>query len=308
MIHYIQVTNHLGETLDIEMTRPEKSGLVIKDISGLGPSKATINVTKLATKDGGTYNSANIEARNIVLKLGCYRKEGDKSFTIEDARQLTYKYFPVKRKITFIIKTDNRHVKTEGYVESNEVSIFSENEESNVSIICPDPFFYEVDSSSDDKGFTGIISNFEFPFSNKSLTEKLLKFGTIRKHNPQAIYYNGEYKIGLTIRMHAKGEIVNPRLINTTTNETMSINTEEIKNLTGKGFVAGDEIIINTRKGAKSVLLFRNGEVINILSSLVSYQTWFTLEKGENMFTYDTESGGSDVIIRYSWETAYEGV
>lgn len=307
MIEYIEVINHLGESLTIEMSRPERSGLFIKNISGLSPSKANIITTKTATKDGEVFNSAFIDKRNITLNLACHYKEGE-DFTIEDARLLTYKYFPVKRNITLRIKTDNRYVKTSCYVESNEVPIFSQQEESSISLICPDPFFYEVDGETDKERYTGMEHVFKFPFSNDSLTEKLIKFGIIKEHIPHTIYYSGEYQIGLTIKIHAKGDIVNPRLINTKTNETMAINTQEIVNITGKGFSAGDDIIINTRKGSKSVILYRNGQVYNILGSLVSYKTWFTLDKGENVFTYDSESGGSDVVVEYSWETAYEGI
>ena len=63
------VTNYLGESLEMELARPEVSGLAITDIEGLGPVKATINTSEIATGDGALYNSAKLETRNIVMTL-----------------------------------------------------------------------------------------------------------------------------------------------------------------------------------------------------------------------------------------------
>lgn len=69
MIKKVIVTNYLGESLEMELARPEVSGLAITDIEGLGPVKATINTSEIATGDGALYNSAKLETRNIVMTL-----------------------------------------------------------------------------------------------------------------------------------------------------------------------------------------------------------------------------------------------
>ena len=143
MIKSLKVTNHLGESLVLELMRPEKSGLIVREISGLGPSKATINTSDVATMDGSVYNSSRRENRNIVLDLMMYPFP-----TIEDSRLLTYRYFPIKKQVRLEIETDNLNVHTYGYVESNEPDIFSEEESTQISIICPDPNFYDVVKTS----------------------------------------------------------------------------------------------------------------------------------------------------------------
>ena len=93
MIKSVAVTNYLGETLKMELARPEESGFAITKIKGLGPQKSTINMTEISTSDGGNINSSRRSARNIVLTLDfsfySYRYN-----SIEEARHDTYKYFP----------------------------------------------------------------------------------------------------------------------------------------------------------------------------------------------------------------------
>ena len=45
MIKAVTVTNHLGESLTMDLMQPEGSGFTVRSISGLGPVKATVNVT-----------------------------------------------------------------------------------------------------------------------------------------------------------------------------------------------------------------------------------------------------------------------
>ena len=139
MIKAVTVTNNLGESLRMELTNPSSSGLIIREIEGLGPVKATINFTESANIDGAYENSARLETRNIVLSLQFLPKP-----TIEDTRQMTYKYFPVKRNVRLHVETDNRSCYVDGRVESNEPDIFSKEEGCQISILCADPHFYAL--------------------------------------------------------------------------------------------------------------------------------------------------------------------
>ena len=77
----------------------------------------------------------------------------------------SYKYFPTKKKIKFEIVTDKRNCEAYGYVEKNEVNIFSKTEGSVISIICPDPYFYSAEDSLHTTVFYGVENEFEFEFS-----------------------------------------------------------------------------------------------------------------------------------------------
>ena len=157
MIEQLTVINHLGESLVFDLARPELTGLAITNIEGLGPSKANVNTTELATSDGSLFNSVKLNNRNIKFNIVYYEKK-----TIEDSRLISYKYFPIKEEIVLIFKTENREVYISGYVESNEPNIFSKQVSTKISIVCPDPNFYDIEQLT--TNFSNVESKFEFPF------------------------------------------------------------------------------------------------------------------------------------------------
>ena len=306
MINSVTVTNYLGDSIKLELARPELSGFAIKSFEGLGPAKATINTTEVSTNDGALFNSARLNAKDMILKLIF----DDSIESIEDIRQKSYKYFPIKTNVTFLIETDNRTVSIVGYIEDNEPTIFDKkNEGTTISIICPDPYFYSAGKNGiNETVFYGVQAAFEFPFENNSLTEPLLEFGIIMNQTENVITYKGDSKIGIKIFIHAIGEATNITIYNTGTRERMYIDTERLKALTGEGIIAGDTITINTMKGQKGITLLRNGQTTNILNCLNRGCNWFTLAKGDNIFAYTAESGSSNLQFRIENQIIYDGV
>ena len=307
MIHSFAITNYLGDRIKLDLREPEVSGFLIKSITGLGPAKANVNTTEVSTNDGSLFNSARLSQRNIVLDMVFINTVYGES--IEDLRQKSYKYFPLKKNVELTIETDNRYVKTTGYVESNEPNIFSSQEGTQISVICPDPYFYSAGEDGNNvTNFYSIDPMFEFPFSNESLDEPLLVFGEIQIKTEGVITYHGDSEIGVMIYIHAIGPATNINIYNTETREVMKINTEKISSLTGKGIVASDDIIINTAKGEKSITLIREGVSYNILNCLDKNTDWFTLAKGDNIFAFTADSGVTNLQFRVENKVIYEGV
>ena len=307
MIYSIVVTNYLGDRIKLELGKPDVSGFLIKSITGLGPAKANVNTTEVSTNDGSLFNSARLSQRNIVLDMVFINTVYGES--IEDLRQKSYKYFPLKKSVELTIETDNRYVKTTGYVESNEPNIFSSQEGTQISIICPDPYFYSAGEDGNNvTNFYSIDPMFEFPFSNESLDEPLLVFGEIQIKTEGVITYHGDSEIGVMIYIHAIGPATNINIYNTETREVMRINTEKISSLTGKGIVARDDIVINTAKGEKSITLIREGVSYNILNCLDKNTDWFMLAKGDNIFAFTADSGVTNLQFQVENKVIYEGV
>lgn len=302
MIHSITVTNYRGDSLKMELTRPQDSGFIIESVTGLGPGKANINTSEVSTNDGAIYNSARVPSRNIVISVKYMFKE-----TIEEARQTSYKYFPLKRKVTLLIETDNRMAEIEGYVESNDPDIFSQEEGSDISIICPNPFFYDALSTTE-TSFSGIMPAFEFPFSNESLTEPLLEFSVIEDVTDRVIDYKGDAEVGVTISIQARGEAGDITIYNVDTAETMVVYNNLVESLTGSGITDGDEIIICTVRGQKSAKLIRQGKTTNILNCIGRDADWFQLAKGPNTFAYDAVTGRNNLRVVITNRIIYEGI
>ena len=167
MIESIGV-NHadIREYQEIVLTQPELSGIIVKSIDGLGPTGANINFTELATIDGAIDNSAKLETRE--LKIDLIFMTNSQLPLIEDVRLKTYKLFPVKKNITFYIKTDRRGlIHCYGRVEKNEPKIFQKQEGCTITIKCADPYWHtdeEVNTM-----FYGVEPLFEFQYDNESI-------------------------------------------------------------------------------------------------------------------------------------------
>lgn len=301
MIKYIQITNHLGESIRLDLMNPETSGFIIRKIDGLGPPDADIIFTEIATDDGGIDNSARVGIRDITLSLLFLADP-----TIEEVRLRSYKYFPIKKNITFLIETDTRSCEIVGRVESNEPSIFDKQEGCQISIRCGDPYF--VSSTKNQKVFYGTEPWFEFPFSNESVEEPLLIMGKIEQHTEGNIYYDGDADIGFVIYIHAIGSATELSFYNLTARDVIHVDDAKLISLTGEGIHAGDEIIIDTRKGRKSATLLRDGSEINILNTLGRPIEWFTLAKGDNVIAYTAKTGLENLQFRIDSNVLFEGV
>lgn len=302
MIKSIKVTNPKGESLVLDLFHPEKSGLIVRSISGLGPPKANINSTDLATADGALYSSARASTRNIVFNLQFMFAP-----TIEDSRQLTYKYFPLKKLVKIEVETDNRSLETSGYVESNSPDIFSREETTQISIVCLDPFFYDPNPSVTQ--FATVTPTFEFPFSNESTSEDLIEFGTINLDTRSTIDYVGDVDTGVLITIHALGSVSGSLTIyNVDTQEKMVIDLAKIKTLIGKDYGSGDDIIISTVSGDKYVQVLHDGKYTNAIAAIEKLADWFQVSAGRNIFNFTVTKGIENLVMSFSYRNAYGGI
>ena len=306
MLRKVIITNYLGKSVEYSFDNPtleDKSGLLITEIEGLGPVKANVNMTQLATADGDIFNSSRLNGRNIVIKARFTYAN-----TIEEARLLSYKFFPIGHKLTFHIETDNRIAETEGYVESNEPDIFSDESDMQVSVLCESPWFLSVDEDGRQQtNFSNVVAMFEFPFQNLG-HEPVTEFGRIINKKESTVYYDGDAETGCKIEIHAIGNVEMVTIYNVKTGDKMIIDTNKLETLTGHKLISGDTIIINTVKGNKFINLIREGETINILNVLGKDAEWFQLVKGDNLFAYTAEYGEANIQFMVETQILFEGV
>lgn len=307
MIKSITVTNPLGEQLKLELMRPEQSGFIVKSIDGLGPTTATINMTDVATIPGSLYNSSRQTRRDIVMNLE-FVDDPAKGISIEDRRHESYHYFPSQEKVHLLIETDRRTMETTGYVQANEPDIFSKNEGCAITINCEDAYLYAIKDV--ETMFSGVISEFSFPFSNDSLKESLISMGTIIVKSEELIRYEGYPEIGMIITMHAVGEADNVTVHNVTTRKQMYIDTVKLAAIlkSEKGIMAGDTIVIDTRDRYRTITHIRDGIETNILNCLKRGTDWLTLKRGDNIIAYEADNGSSNLQFRITNKVAYLGV
>lgn len=291
-----------GESIILELGSPEKSGFQVLSIDGLGPSKADINIVEIPTLDGGNVNSTRIRSRNILFHLQFLENP-----TIQATRRLSYRYFPNKRKIGMLFDTEDLLLQAYGWVEDNDVNIFgTEPEKVTISVICPNPYFFS--QSPTINLFSGVVPNFTFPFSNNSLVSKLLIFGNLVTSKTKNIYYNGDAEIGIKLTAHAIGPVTDPIFYNGRTGQLMKILSSKLSLIVPSGIIAGDDIIINTIRGQKSIMHIRAGISTSILNALDQNAGWLTVLYGDNPYQFAAASGDTNLQVTVENQTAYSGV
>jgi hypothetical protein len=175
--------------------------------------------------------------------------------------------------------------------------------------VCPNPYFYSAGPKGKQiTSFTGFEKVFSFPFSNESLSDKLLIIGNILKNQIQTVLYEGDSEIGFNIEIHAVGTAKHVMIYNVNTLENMKIDTDKLIALTGQPIIMGDSIFISTIKGDKSIQLLREGVYYNIINCLDRDATWMFLRKGDNVFAFDAEEGGSNLFFRIINQVIYQGI
>lgn len=326
MIRSLTVENHIGEQLVIDLFRPDKSGLVITNIDGLGPPKAFINAVSKMTGDGSEFVSARADYRPITLDITYWPNP-----SIEINRLKTYQFFPVKKRIKLTVKTDTRIAYTYGYVESNEPNIFNRMSGCTISIICPDSYVYAEESFKLDLETKRVTPLFEFPFSNEHETAKLITFGSVSDAPTASFDYPGDSDVGCIIKVRCdNGGLKKFILTDNISGDTFTVNiptktTQLVPYPLGEWdpvqftppLAPSSTITIDTRHGNKRVLLSDNAGVVpaggsaNILNwTDLSTSKWIQIHDGLNVWSYSYEADTDDPGISVSVEApiSYQGV
>lgn len=304
MIYTIVVSNDKGDSVELDLTNPWAGGIAVVGASGLGPVDGTINTVDFATSDGALFNSSRIKSRDIELNLKFLGSD------IEAVRHRLLRYFRVKHPIMLDIVTDYRHTYITGYVEKNEIDIFSKNEGADITIVCPNPFFRLRDPAKGKNSvrFTTSTPSFEFEFQDPNADSPTLVFGEMSSTGETIIVYEGDADASTIVDIQFLGPAAGIKLYNTTTQTRINIDTNEISRLLGSAIKAGDRLSISSGVGDKYVKAYRDGKVYNALSALDKDSDWIFLTPGDNLITVRADTGIDNVSAIISFENLYESI
>ena len=304
MIYTIIATNAKGDSVELDLANPWAGGIAVTGASGLGPAEGTINTVNFATTDGALFNSSRIKSRDIELNLKFLGSD------IEAVRHKLLRYFRVKHPITLDFITDYRHTYITGHVEKNEIDIFSNSEGTDLTIVCPNPFFRLRDPAKGKNSvrFTTSTPSFEFEFQDPNSDSPTLIFGEMTATGETVVVYEGDADASTIVDIQFLGPASGVKLYNTTTQTRINIDTNEISRLLGSTIRAGDRLSISSGVGDKYVKAYRDGKVYNALSALDKDSDWIFLTPGDNLITVRADTGIDNVSAIISFENLYESI
>ena len=282
MFYSLILENKTGQKIDLSQTA---NRYIFSKIDGLNPPAGTISTSSYAGMDGSYLNNAFIEKRNVVISFEM------RGFYVEKRRHELYKVVKPSRYIKIYYKTANISVYAEGIVETCEIENFETLTKGQISIICPDIYWYSTETQIAE--YSQILGAFHFIFPDDDKPFPLGKYNT---QNVMTVANNDD-EVGFTLEISG-GPATNPTLYNAETDEYMQIQGE-IQN--------GDKITITTKTGNKTVTLEREGVTTNIINRLVSGSTWLTLREGLNRF-YLRGTGLQNLKVKIIHTNAYLGV
>ena len=282
-MYNLKVENDRGDILELT-NNPDYT---VFKIDGLNPPQATVNSSVNTTTDGSTVNSVRLGNRNIVIYIAI---EGDPAVN----RVKLYKYFPVKKQVKIYLDNGVRSVYICGTVEIIECDLFSNKQVAQISIICHRPYFKDVDELT--TMFSDVSKLFEFPFA---ISKAGVELSAISLNQRRSIINNGDVETGVIIKLFATGTVVNPVIYDVLKRTHLKLNFT---------MLASDMIVINTNVGEKSIEFIRDGVSSNALGYMSQDSSWFTLDAGDNVFTYNADGGNSNLQITFTTSILYSGV
>lgn len=144
-----------------------------------------------------------------------------------------------------------------------------------IQIFCSFPLFTASDTK--EGNITSSIGLFNFPLI---IPAEGITMSYRTKNYFVDIINDGAFEIGCKIVFEAHGIVNNPTILNVNTREKITIN---------KSLISGENVIVNTKKGNRSVLN-QNGE--DYFEFFDFDSSWMQLNVGVNTFTYYTENNG----------------
>lgn len=242
-------------TLKIQNSRRElyelthnRSQYTVLEVSGLTLPQCNVHTSSSGLTDGEEYNSSHLNRRNLVITVAL---EGD----IDTSRQQLYRMFPLHSPVTVFYQTGGRDVQITGYPEIVDGSLFSARETMQISIICPNPFWQDMNGISAE--FRHETVGFSFPFTVSA--EGNVISGIWR--NPEKIVINnGDCTTGFTaaVSIDANRE---PSLTSVT---TQSDTPDQLRDKTA--LLTNNDIFDNMSFASQTVNVYVN-DVLKTLSS-----------------------------------------
>jgi hypothetical protein len=244
--------------------------------------------------DGGTYQGSSAKKRNIVLTL----MDKPNNVYNQKNRDSLYILFPEGTQGTLTYTEGDVSRVIDYYVEK----IYKPNLKTRlitVSLLCPDPFFYDINDTI--AHMANWISGFEFVHEFIADGEELGYRSLERLTN--IVNDTATDNIGMTITVDILSNVTNPKFTRVESDTHIQIGSDA----NPLNLVNGDVLIITTHTNNKHVYLIRNGIKTEINQYLTEQSVFIQLMRGNNNIGYSADVGEEYMSVAVSYKMKYEG-
>ena len=148
------------------------------EVDGLYPPNASISSSN-NVGDGSIITNARVPSRNIVLYIAI-------NGNVEVNRLNLYQFAQVGKYMKMYFSNNSKNVWIEGRVETIETSMFSNKQVCQISTICPEPFFKDLQETIN--SIDTVDNRFYFPF----YTVKPIPFSVYNRETQEYIGFGCE--------------------------------------------------------------------------------------------------------------------
>lgn len=272
-LYKMDATNVQGDLLTLELVN-FSDGLLLTDIGGLGPVKATLVSSGFARLDGEQFHTSRREPRNITIQVKL--RPDFVAMSAQALRNQLYNFFMPKSQVFLKFYMDTGlTVNITGHVETCEPNIFTQEPVVDISIMCFQPDFVDVN--------TVTISE-----------------DTVSDTTEIDVEYDGTVETGIVFTLN----------LNRAETDFTIYHRAPDGNLRQLDFaeslLSGDVLVINTNPGSKSATLTRSGTASSILNGVSSQSNWISLSKGIN--TIRVYATGAAIPYTIAYMNKYGGL
>ena len=263
----------------------------LKHIDGQTAASTSIYSAIVGGVDGDTVNNAQATPRTIIIDL-----QPRNGVDVEEAKRAILKVIKLKQQGALMWTQNERDVIIAGVVESVNMPRWTNTALMQITLHCEQPFWEDVDDVIQQINEAINLHYFTaYPADMLYFPETGIALGEYDAIRTKSFYNNGDVSVGLEIHILAYDTVTNPIIYDQYGNYFgLGYDIESASGGAGIGSAwysnplvmqAGDEVIITTHKGRKTVTF--NG--VNIFDKIKPNSKWLQLETGDNAFSINSD-------------------
>lgn len=269
-------------------------GILIEQIDGIYAFTGEVKTSPYSQTNGDRYKNTRATKRNIVVT-------GKIFDDFWNNRQLMYRVFRLGSIGRFCyMEPDRSNRFADYYVESVDIDQDPFRGQYQISLICPDPFFYAGEAEYID--LASWLSDFTFEHDFLEEGEELGHRETSMIKEIDNL--NGVDGIGMKITLTASGNVTNPYVYLYETGERITIGTAA----NPYTLTSSKRVEIETTTGKKNIMQFANNVQTRINEYLDPESSFFQLQAGKNTIGYNAASGANFMNVHIEYKMRYLGV